>query len=61
VTPESFEDFVELIVPELQRRGVYKTDYRAGTLREKLFGPGRARLATPHPAARYKVSARAAR
>ena len=61
VTPESFEDFVELIVPELQRRGVYKTDYRAGTLREKLFGPGRARLATPHPAARYKVSARTAR
>jgi long-chain alkane monooxygenase len=61
VTPESFEDFVELIVPELQRRGVYKTDYRAGTLREKLFGPGRARLSPPHPAARYKVSARAAR
>jgi hypothetical protein len=57
LTPESFEDFVELIVPELQRRGVYKRDYRPGTLREKLFGPGRARLAPPHPAARYRVGA----
>ena len=61
VTPESFEDFVELVVPELQRRGVYKLDYRAGTLREKLFGPGRARLTAPHPAARYRASARSAR
>jgi len=42
-------------VPELQRRGVYKLDYRPGTLREKLFGPGRAHLALPHPAARYRL------
>ena len=55
VTPESFEDFVDLVVPELQRRGVYKREYRPGTLREKLFGAGRARLAPPHPAARYRV------
>src|SRR5260370_37720276 len=53
VTPESFEDFVELIVPELTRRGAYKHDYRPGALREERFGPGRARLAPPHPAARY--------
>jgi len=55
VTPESFEDFVALVVPELQRRGVYKRDYRPGTLREKLFGAGRAHLALPHPAARYRL------
>ena len=55
VTPESFEDFVELVVPELQRRGVYKRNYRSGTLREKLFRPGIARLQPPHPAARYRV------
>ena len=54
VTPESFEDFVELVVPELQRRGVYKREYRGGSLREKLFGAG-ARLMPPHPAARYRV------
>jgi hypothetical protein len=41
-------------VPELQRRCVYKHDYRPGTLREKLFGPGHARLVPPHPAAAYR-------
>jgi alkanesulfonate monooxygenase len=54
VTPESFEDLVELVVPELQRRGVYKAEYRPGTLREKLFGRSR-QLAPPHPAARYRT------
>ncbi len=38
VAPECFVDFVTLVVPELQRRGVYKTAYAGGTLREKLFG-----------------------
>ncbi|MBO6151817.1 MAG: LLM class flavin-dependent oxidoreductase [Acinetobacter sp.] len=37
---KSFEDVVEFVVPELQRRGVYQTEYAAGTLREKLFGQG---------------------
>jgi FMN-dependent oxidoreductase (nitrilotriacetate monooxygenase family) len=55
VTPETFEDFVELVVPELQRRGAYKTGYAPGTLREKLYGPGRARLPASHPAARVRV------
>jgi FMN-dependent oxidoreductase (nitrilotriacetate monooxygenase family) len=50
VTPETFSDFVDLIVPELQRRGVYKTEYQEGTLREKLYGAGRSRLRSDHPA-----------
>ena len=54
VTPETFSDFVEFVVPELQRRGIYKREYREGTLREKLYGPGRARLGDDHPAARYR-------
>jgi alkanesulfonate monooxygenase len=54
VTPESFSDFVDLVVPELQRRGVYKREYREGTLREKLYGPGRARLPESHPANAYR-------
>lgn len=54
VMPECLDEFVALVVPELQRRGAYKTAYRAGTLREKLFGRG-ARLAEPHPAARARV------
>jgi hypothetical protein len=53
VTPETFEDTVNLLVPELQKRGIYKTEYRPGTLREKLFGRG-SRLELPHPGAAYR-------
>src|SRR5260221_7838444 len=49
VTPESLEDFVDLVVPVLQERGVYKREYAPGTLREKLYGAGRARLPAAHP------------
>jgi FMN-dependent oxidoreductase (nitrilotriacetate monooxygenase family) len=55
VTPETFVDIVDLVVPELRRRGVYKTEYAPGTLREKLYGPGRARLPESHPAARVRL------
>ena len=54
VMPETFTDFVDLVVPELQRRGRYKLDYAPGTLREKLYGPGRARLGADHPASRFR-------
>lgn len=54
VTPDSFSDFVELVVPELQRRGVYKREYAPGTLREKLYGKGHSRLPNTHPAAYYR-------
>ncbi|TDV26812.1 FMN-dependent oxidoreductase (nitrilotriacetate monooxygenase family) [Paraburkholderia caballeronis] len=53
IAHETFEDVVHYLVPELQRRGVYPTSYREGTLREKLFGAG-ARLPGDHPAARYR-------
>jgi alkanesulfonate monooxygenase len=54
VAPESINDFVDMVVPELQQRGIYKTEYRAGSLREKLFG-GSARLQEPHPGAKFRV------
>jgi FMN-dependent oxidoreductase (nitrilotriacetate monooxygenase family) len=54
LSPESFADVADLLVPELTRRGRYKTDYQPGTLREKMFGRGRARLAAPHPAALHR-------
>ena len=54
VTHETFRDFVDLVVPVLQRRGVYKKEYRPGTLREKLFGQG-ARLSEEHPGAAYRI------
>lgn len=50
---ETFEDVVKHLVPELQRRGVYPTAYKPGTLREKLFGDGPL-LPGTHPAARYR-------
>lgn len=37
--PGSFEDFVEHIVPELQRRGLYREDYTGPTLRNHLNLP----------------------
>ncbi|HEY4566408.1 MAG TPA: LLM class flavin-dependent oxidoreductase, partial [Savagea sp.] len=36
VLPNSLEDFVELIVPELQRRGIFRTAYEGHTFREHL-------------------------
>jgi long-chain alkane monooxygenase len=54
VMPECVRDFVDLVVPELQERGVYKTGYVPGTLREKLYGPGHARLGASHPAAQVR-------
>lgn len=36
--PDYFEDIVNLLVPELQRRGVYRTEYAGTTLRAHL-GP----------------------
>ncbi len=53
LTHETFIDAVDLLVPELQKRGVYKTEYAQGTLREKLFGDG-ARLGANHPGAGYR-------
>jgi len=34
--PGGGEDFVELVVPELQRRGLFRTEYEGKTLRENL-------------------------
>ena len=40
ITPGSFEDIVEFVIPELQKRDAYPTDYTPGTLRNKLHGRG---------------------
>lgn len=52
---ETARDFIELVVPELQRRGRFRKAYSDGeTLRERLFGQGRARLPADHIGARYR-------
>jgi alkanesulfonate monooxygenase SsuD/methylene tetrahydromethanopterin reductase-like flavin-dependent oxidoreductase (luciferase family) len=33
---EGFEDFVELVVPVLQERGLFRSDYQGETLRDHL-------------------------
>ncbi|PRY70419.1 FMN-dependent oxidoreductase (nitrilotriacetate monooxygenase family) [Glaciihabitans tibetensis] len=54
VTPGTLEDFVEYVVPELQKRGLYRTEYAHSTLRENLFGAGHPRLPEGHHGARYR-------
>jgi hypothetical protein len=53
VMPECLEAFIDLVVPVLQERGVYKPAYAPGTYREKLFGQGPL-LPAGHPAARHR-------
>lgn len=37
--PGPFDDFVDMVVPELQRRGLYRRDYSGTTLRDHLGLP----------------------
>jgi len=52
VVPECFDDIIELVIPILQERGVYKTAYQSGSLREKLFGSSR--LPASHHANQFR-------
>lgn len=54
VVPECFDDLIELVIPILQERGVYKTAYAEGPLRQKLFGEPR--LTARHVGGRYRVA-----
>lgn len=36
VLPDGLTDFVDLVVPELQRRGLFRTEYEGATLRDNL-------------------------
>ena len=37
--PGAFDDFVDKVVPELQRRGLFRREYEGATLRENLGLP----------------------
>jgi hypothetical protein len=45
LVPACLDDFIELVVPELQRRGLFRTEYEGHTLREHL--------GLPRPASRH--------
>ena len=53
VMPECLESFIDLVLPLLQERGVFKREYAAGAYREKLFSAG-PRLPAEHPAAAHR-------
>lgn len=47
--PGAHDDFCQLVIPELQRRGLFRTEYEGSTLREHL--------GLPRPESRYSSSA----
>lgn len=57
-TPGTFEEVVELLIPELRRRGLYpeapSSDESGQTLRESVYGRGQAGLRDDHPGTKYK-------
>jgi alkanesulfonate monooxygenase len=50
--PGGLNDFVELVIPEMQRRGLFRTEYTGRTLRDHL--------GLPRPPSRYAAPAREA-
>ncbi len=56
VTPGSFEDFIDHVMPVLADRGLAQREYGPGrTLREKLFPDGAAHLPARHPARGHRA------
>jgi long-chain alkane monooxygenase len=53
ITPGTFEDIVEHVIPVLRERGAYPTEYADGTLRQKLHGRGD-RLPEEHKGASFR-------
>ena len=55
VQPATITEFVDHVVPELQKRGRVQTEYADGTYRERLTGGG-PRLPDDHPGRRHTFS-----
>jgi FMN-dependent oxidoreductase (nitrilotriacetate monooxygenase family) len=54
VTPGTWEDVIEFVIPELRKRGAYPEEYVPGTLRHKLHGAGD-KLPEDHHGAQYRI------
>lgn len=54
VTPGTFEEFVEHVIPILQERGLVRKEYEKGTFRKNLFGYDQ--LPDSHVARQYRKS-----
>lgn len=53
-TPGTVKDFIELVLPELQNRGLVKEEYEEGSYRQKKLFGGNGRLPDHHPGARFR-------
>jgi long-chain alkane monooxygenase len=53
ITPGSFADVAEYLIPELRRRGRAREAGHSGTLRQQIFG-GSALLPDDHPGAAFR-------
>jgi hypothetical protein len=54
VMPESFNNALDLLAPELAKRGVCKEAVPPRQIAREKLGSQGAKLATPHPAARHR-------
>jgi dimethyl-sulfide monooxygenase len=54
VSPGTLSDFIDYVLPELQRRGRAQTAYTSGTLRQKMMGGPDGMVEETHPAARQR-------
>ncbi|MGJ8514849.1 LLM class flavin-dependent oxidoreductase [Carnimonas bestiolae] len=54
ITPGSFADLIDFVVPELKQRGLLEDGYHGNTLREQLLDSGSSKVSSRHPAARYR-------
>ncbi|HEX6593436.1 MAG TPA: LLM class flavin-dependent oxidoreductase [Bacillota bacterium] len=52
---DTFREFVDNVVPELQKRGIYRKEYQGNTLRENMFGKGNVHLPNNHPAKKIGI------
>jgi hypothetical protein len=53
----TFEDVVELLIPELRKRGIYpeaRNNSETLTAREKIYGPGQKGVRDDHIGAKYR-------
>lgn len=55
-TPGTWEDVVDLLVPELRKRGLYAPQDESGTMRERVYGPGNSRLRDDHYGSIFKYA-----
>lgn len=54
IQPQSHEDLVDLIIPELQKRNLFRTKYEYSTLRGHLLGSKDGLSNSDHPSSKYR-------